>query len=233
MNSVRLQLRETEDRLGTAVRRNAQLEAAILELGSLPASVNSTSAAQADLTARIEELERVRVAEMSVTLQTQEERLLSLGTEVERIARLHSTELAESLEANVLDLATQLEKNVSDLSTQVEINRRLANTNRDNLVTVRQALDRHEVEFNRQMKLLSQYVREQFIPLARGLVTHLYEESRRMTAGAQELEEFARKVDPYKFTHLIPGLGDGAEGARTADPGGAESGQEEPENKDS
>ncbi len=53
-----------------------------------------------------------------------------------------------------------------------------------------------------------------------------------MTAGAQELEEFARKVDPYKFTHLVPGMGDDQNKAGEAGTGGAEAGQDEPEDED-
>ena len=189
LNSLRRELRETQAQLEAAGRRNAQLESFVSDLAH--------QAAQVQLLSRLDELEQARLTELSQSLSAQGERLVALAADLETLSNLPP-----------MELLTALERKVSDLEGQVEVNQRLSNSNRDNLMTVSHALDRHEVEFNQQMKLLTQYVREQFIPLARGLVTHLYEESRRMTASAQELEDFARRVDPYKFTHLQPSFKD-------------------------
>jgi len=207
VDSLRRELRETQAQLDAAGRRNAQLESFLSELSGLPEEVRANQAAQANLLARLDDVEQARLSELSQQLSSQGGRLDSLAADLDRLSKLPP-----------MELLTELEQAVSDLVGQVEVNQRLTNSNRDNLMTVTHALDRHEVEFNRQMKQLAQYVREQFIPLARGLVTHLYEESRRMTAGAQELEDFARRVDPYKFTHLQPGFTDEAEQPKTSKP---------------
>ncbi|MBI4878327.1 MAG: hypothetical protein HY812_01520 [Planctomycetes bacterium] len=195
MSGLRQDLSDVQVQLDQAARLNEELEIRVADLLHTNEQLREAVAVQQDLLARFETIEQARVPEIAAQVAAQEGRVQELCAD---LATLRETPPMQAL--------VKVEKGLSDLAGQVAINQRLASSNRDNLAAVSHALEVHENEFNRQMKLLAQYIEEQFLPLAEGFVAHLYQESRRMSVSAQELEEFARRVDPYKFTHLRPGF---------------------------
>lgn len=189
MNSLRRELRDAQAELLDSRRRVLTLESKLAE------AADTSAAANRGVLARMDEIERDRLLELSRALEAQGGRLSALAENLDALSQLPPMQALGALE-----------RGLADLTAQVDANERLSHGNRENLVELTRAVERHEVEFNRQMKLLAQYVQEQFVPLATGLVKHMYDESRRLSASAQELEDLGRKVDPFKFSHLQPGF---------------------------
>lgn len=203
MNSMRRELRDTQAQLDDANRRGARLEANLADLGMLSQQVETNNTVQLGLLNRVEQLEGATLTDLSRQLDEQSNRMRALAADLESLSKLPA-----------METIIRLDQGLQDLDGQVEENTRLSRANRDSISDVTHQLGRHEIEFNRQMQLLESYVEEQFAPLAKGLVEHIYEESRRLATSAQTLEDFARKVDPNKFTHLQPRFADGTEKAQ-------------------
>ncbi len=203
MNGLRQDLADLQLQLDQAARWNEELQLQVADLAHTNDLLRDAAAVQQELLARFEALEQARMPEIAAQVAALEGGTQKLGADLTALGELPP-----------MQTLVKVEKELSDLTGQVAIIQRLASSNRDNLAAVSHSLSVHEDEFNRQMKLLAQYIEEQFLPLAEGLVAHLYQESRRMSVSAQELEEFARRVDPYKFTHLRPGFAE-AEKARS------------------
>ncbi len=180
--------------------RNSDLELTLADLISLRDQVESNESAQGEVLDRVERFERQRLTELSEALKAQAQRIERVSTDLDSLKNLPE-----------MVTLTRLDQKISNMDGQVELNRRLSNSNRDSIEKMTRDLEDQEVEFARQMKLLSQYVKEQFVPLAEGLVSHLYDESRRMSQSAAELENIARQIDPLKFNHLLPGLQGGVD----------------------
>lgn len=177
-------------------RRGEALEGAVSELLVLRDDTAEAERVRGLFAERLDrmESERSRLAELEAGLAAQTARLGELAALFEELRQ-----------SPPLQRITSLEREVADLEARVTVGSRMTMSNRETLDETIRRLDRHVAEFERQMTLLGEYVRDQFVPLAEGLVNHLYEESRRLQENAQGLGEFARKVDPFKFKHLQPG----------------------------
>jgi len=208
-------LQEVNSRLDAERSRNTDLEkrlAAVDQLyGEIAAMKNENEATadrlialrtdQQSSTSRVDALERERAA-LRRDLDNQTQDLTANRARWEDLeAALHRYENETPGE-----LVFKLEKDLMNLSTQVELNRRVGESNGERLTAAMTSLQQLIARFNHQMKLLEQYVNEQFVPLAEGLATYLYQDSRRMSSAAGELDELARNVDPYKFRHLVPSV---------------------------
>lgn len=177
-------------------QRTAALEGAVSELLAL--REDSAEAARirglfADRLDRMES-ERTRLEAVESGLADQQARLATLLRDIEELRRFPP-----------MERIVRIDQDLADLEARVAVDARMTASNRDTLEKTMLRLNQHVAEFERQMRLLGDYVEDQFVPLAEGLVKHLYDESARLQENAQGLGEFARRVDPFKFKHLQPG----------------------------
>lgn len=189
--------------IDTARRDNQALRMIVEDLVPLKEDAAEAAKVREAIAERVANVEkdRERIARLEESLDALERRL---AAQQGRLASL-AQELDAIRRAPPMERLAALEKALADLEGRVATTDRLSEANRAAIERLTERADRHEAEFERQMRLLGEYVRQQFVPLAEGLVAYLYEESRRMSENAQRLEEFARRVDPYKFEHLRPG----------------------------
>ena len=189
-----------EAELAASNGRADALEAAVSELLELRADSAAAARVRNAFAGRLERMEadRARLQTLERGLDAHQRRIADLAAAIERLDQ-----------SPPMEAMRRLERDLADLDARAVVDARMTVSNRETLDATIRRLDRHEEEFERQMKLLGQYVQEQFVPLAEGLVKHLYTESERLQENAQGLDEFARRVDPYKFSHLRPGHTDG------------------------
>lgn len=185
-----------QEELDASRERSDALEQVVGELLTLRTDSAEAARMRTGFADRLDRMEqdRLRLAELESGLQTHSSRIGDLATILEDLQQ-----------SPPMQAITRLDRDLSDLEAKVAVDGRMTIINRDKLDETIQRFERHEDEFERQMVLLGRYVQEQFVPLAEGLVRHLYAESERLQKNAQGLGDFAQDVDPYKFKHLQPG----------------------------
>ena len=217
-------LEEVRSQLAASEREREAMAAQLDELAELRAALDAASQARHQLLERLEDLDENRIRPLADGQSEQGQLLRDLnqvrlnevrGELSDLRARIDglNQRIGEYQSATSTRAMVELQKEVADLDARVEVQRRLADSNTANIDQLNRSMGDLVDTFNRQMGLLEQYVNQQFMPLAQELVGHLYSESRRMGESAESLEELARKVDPYKFSHLVPRMDDPAPGS--------------------
>lgn len=187
------------------------------ELSELRRALDEASQARIQLLSRLEDLDRNQIRPLAEHQTEQKALLRDLDQVRMNEIRTELADLRARLEGlnqrtNDYQSATstrevvRMQKELADLDARMEVHDRLSESNRTNIEQLNRTQDDLVANFNRQMRLLEQYLNAQFVPLAQELVGYLYAESRRMGQSAEQLEELGRKVDPYKFSHLVPKL---------------------------